>query len=179
MFHLTEDNPPPHRPDPSQQTDHLNRFSSSSHHFLHLCANSTLLLLSCTPHLLIFLLLLLLLLKAVQPPWVILTWWIIKTSETLAPSGNGGLVVEEERGGRWSDTLLNIAWGGVLWAGLWATAIHPSLTHTHAIICFHRPGNNSLGPRSQHGCHVFLFFSWNTWHSGAVVAARLIARKAV
>lgn len=148
VFHLTWDNPPPHSPDPSQQADWSSLpppiISSLPPPLCQLYPPPPPLLLpllhlpSSAPLLLIFLLLHLfffLLLKAVQPPWVILTWWIIKPSETLAPSGHGGLMVEEERGGRWgggwSDTLLNVAWGGVLWAGLWATAIHPSLTHTH------------------------------------------------
>lgn len=111
VLHLTWDNPLPLYPGPLTTQPHLN---SSS---LPPCQLYTPLLL-----------LLLLLLKAVQLPWVILTWWIIKTSETLAPSGNSRLLVEEEkRVGSRSDTLLKIAWGGTLWAGLWAPAIHPSV----------------------------------------------------
>lgn len=164
VLHLTWDNPLPLYPGPLTTQPHPNSSSLPPPP----CQLYTPLLL-----------LLLLLLKAVQLPWVILTWWIIKTSETLVPSGNSRLLVEEEkRVGRWSDTLLKLAWGGTLWAGLWATAIHPSIHPFLAHICFHRPKNSSLGSRSQHGRHFF-FFSWSTWHSGEVVAAQIIVLKVV
>lgn len=150
---LTWNNPALHSPDSPPTTILIIRLPSFPlHPSLQLCASSP------PPPLFS---------STSYPPWVILTWWIIKTSEALAPSGHRGLAVQGEERRREGGVIPCSTPPEGKRYGLdyeQLLSIHP---HSHAH--FHRPGNNSPGPRSQHGCHVF---SWNTCHSGAVVAAR-------